>query len=228
MSKVKKILVIAAHPDDEILGCGATIVKLINSGYEAHVLILGEGVTSRYEKRVLDKQRAEMKDLKQHAQKANKIIGIKDLILKDLPDNRFDSLPLLEIVKIIDEVKRDKSPDIIFTHYHNDLNIDHRITYRAVITATRPVLGETVKEIYSFEVASSTEWNYPLTFSPDIFFDVSETMDVKLKALGQYKIEMKNSYHPRSIQGVKLQAKLWGLKIGMRYAEAFKAVRVMR
>ena len=228
MSKGKRILIVASHPDDEILGCGATVVKLIKSGYEAHVLILGEGITSRDEKRMPDQRQAELTDLKQHVHKANKMIGAKDVILKDLPDNRFDSLPLLDVVKIVEKVKNDKKPDIIFTHYQNDLNIDHQITYRAVITAARPVWGETVKEIYSFEVASSTEWNYPLMFSPDVFFDVSETLDIKLKALKEYKVEMKDARHPRSIEGVELQAKLWGLKTGTRYAEAFKAIRIMR
>lgn len=228
MSKGKKILVVASHPDDEILGCGATIVKLIKCGYEAHVLILGEGITSRDEKRDPQERRSELEDLKRHVRKANKIIGMKDVILTDLPDNRFDSLPLLDVVKIVEKVKKDKKPDIIFTHYQNDLNIDHRVTYRAVITAARPIWGETVKEIYSFEVASSTEWNYPLTFSPDVFFDVSETLDMKLKALKEYKVEMKDARHPRSIAGVELQAKLWGVKTGTRYAEAFKAVRIMR
>ena len=108
------------------------------------------------------------------------------------------------------------------------MNIDHGVTYRAVITAARPLWGETVKEIYSFEVASSTEWHYPLSFSPDTFFDASEFMGIKLKALKEYKVEMRDARHPRSIEGVELQARLWGVKTGMRYAEAFKAVRVLR
>jgi len=228
MPKRKKILIVAAHPDDEILGCGGTVARLVKQGHEADVLILGEGITSRDDVRDRDQRRSELEDLKQHVYKANRIIGIKDIILKDLPDNRFDSLPLLDVVKIIDKVKKDKKPDIIFTHYPNDLNIDHGITYRAVITAARPLWGETVKEIYSFEVASSTEWNFPLSFSPDTFFDVSEFLGLKLKALKEYKVEMRDARHPRSIEGVELQARLWGVKTGMRYAEAFKAVRVLR
>lgn len=228
MPKKKTILVVAAHPDDEILGCGATIARLIQEGCEAHTLILGEGITSRDEKRNADNRRAEIEELRKHVYKANKVIGVEDVILKDLPDNRFDSLPLLDIVKIVEKIKREKKPDIIFTHYQNDLNIDHGITYRAVITATRPIKDESVKEVLSFEVASSTEWNYPLSFSPDVFFDVSETINLKLKALKEYKGEMKDAYHPRSIEGVKLQAKLWGIKTGMHYVEAFKAVRIVR
>ncbi len=228
MSQRKRVLIVAAHPDDEILGCGATIVRLIASGYEAHVLILGEGVTSRDKQRDPQKRKKGLDELKQHVHRANKIIGVKDVILANLPDNRFDALALLDVVKIVEKVKKDKKPDVIFTHFQNDLNIDHGVTHRAVMTATRPMWTETVKEIYSFEVASSTEWNYPLTFSPDIFYDVSKTLEVKLQALKEYKVEMKDPRHPRSIEGVTLQAQLWGLKTGVRYAEAFKTVRVMR
>ncbi|MCK5013462.1 MAG: PIG-L family deacetylase [Candidatus Omnitrophica bacterium] len=228
MAEKKRILVVAAHPDDEILGCGATIARMIKEGCEAHTLILGEGVTSRDEQRDADSRKAEIEELKGHVHKANKIIGVEDAILKDLPDNRFDSLPLLDIVKIVEEVKKDIRPDIIFTHYQNDLNVDHQITYRAVITATRPMTDETVKEIYSFEVASSTEWNYPLTFSPDVFIDVSETIDLKLKSLEQYITEMKDSDHPRSLKGAEHRAKSWGIKTGLPYVEAFKLVRIIR
>lgn len=224
----KRILVVAAHPDDEILGCGATIARLAKEGCEAHTLILGEGVTSRDEKRDAVGRRPELQELREHIYKANKAVGVKDVILKNLPDNRFDSVALLDVVKIIEKIKREIKPDIIFTHYQNDLNIDHGITYRAVITATRPIVGETVKEIYAFEVASSTEWHYPLSFSPDVFFDVSKTMNLKLKALKEYKGEMRDARHPRSIEGVELHAKFWGVKTGVRYAEAFKAVRIMR
>lgn len=228
MFKKKTILVVAAHPDDEILGCGATIARFIKEGCEAHTLILGEGITSRDEKRDANKRKTEIEALKKQVYKANKAIGVKDIVFGNLPDNRFDSIPLLDIVKIVERFLYEKKPDIIFTHFQNDLNIDHGITYRAVITATRPVRGQSVKEIYSFEVASSTEWNYPLSFSPDVFFDVSDTINLKLKALQEYKGEMKNPPHPRSIKGVQLQAKAWGIKTGMPYTEAFKTIRILR
>lgn len=134
----------------------------------------------------------------------------------------------MDIVKVIGKIKNKIKPDIIFTHYGKDLNIDHQITYKAVITATRPIKGETVKEIYYFEIPSSTEWAYPLIFSPNIFFNISETIDIKLKALEEYKSELREYPHPRSLEGVELIAKNWEMKVGLSYTEAFKAVRIIK
>lgn len=225
---MKNILIIAAHPDDEILGCGGTIARLSKNGYEIYVLILGEGITSRDDIRDRQKRESEISDLKRQTEKANKILGVKKVFYHDFPDNRFDTVPLLDIVKVIEKIKNNIKPEIIFTHYEKDLNIDHQITYKAVITATRPLEEETVKEIYSFEILSSTEWSYPLSFLPNMFYDISETIDVKLKALGKYKTELKKSPHPRSLEGVKLIAKNWGMKVGLNYAEAFKIVRIIK
>ena len=222
------ILIIAAHPDDEVLGCGGTIARLINEGYEAFTLILGEGITSRDDKREEHRRKGEIKELKNQMHEANKIIGIKKLFNFDFPDNRFDTIPLLDIVKKIEKIKNYVKPEIVFTHYKNDLNIDHKITYDAVITATRPMEGEFVKTIYSFEVPSSTEWYYPLSFSPDVFFDISETIDIKLKAVRKYKTELREYPHPRSLEGIELIAKRWGINVGVKYAEAFKAVRIIK
>lgn len=227
--KNKRILIIAAHPDDEVLGCFGTVAKLIKSGeYEAYTLILGEGKTSRSDQRdVLDKKE-ELSTLRQETLKANKIIGIKDVFIENFADNRFDSVDLLDIVKSIEQVKNDIRPDIIFTHYKNDLNIDHKITYEATITATRPMQKETVSEIYSFEILSSTEWNYPLSFSPDVFFDISQTLELKQKAMQEYSSELCEFPHPRSIEGIELNAKYHGMRVGKKYVEAFKSVRIIR
>lgn len=224
----KKVLIIAAHPDDEILGCGGTIARLVREGHEAYTLILGEGITSRDEKRDRAKRQKDIENLKGQIQKANKTIGVEKIFTFDFPDNRFDSMPLLDIVKVIEDIKGKIKPDTVFTHYQKDLNIDHQITYRAVLTASRPLPDETIKEIYSFEVLSSTEWNYPLSFSPDVFFDVSETIDLKLKAMAEYKSELRDYPHPRSLEGIKQNAQLWGIKSGLKYAEAFKVVRIIK
>jgi LmbE family N-acetylglucosaminyl deacetylase len=223
-----KILVIAAHPDDEILGCGGTIAKLVSEGYEAYTLILGEGITSRDQKRNVSKRKKGLQKLKQEAIEANKVLGVKKVFFHNFPDNRFDTVPLLDIVKVIERIKNDIKPNIIFTHYEKDLNIDHQITYKAVITATGPLKDEPVKEIYSFEVASSTEWGYPLTFSPDLFFDISQYMDKKLSAMKEYKSELREYPHLRSLEGIGLNAELWGMKSGLKYAEAFKSVRIIK
>jgi LmbE family N-acetylglucosaminyl deacetylase len=135
---------------------------------------------------------------------------------------------LLEFVKVIEEIKREIKPNIIFTHYKNDLNIDHQITYKAVITATRPMKDESVEEIYSFEILSSTEWNYPLSFNPDVYFDISDTLNLKIEAMKYYKSELKEFPHPRSLEGIELNAKYWGMRVGKQAVEAFKTVRIIK
>lgn len=222
------ILVVSAHPDDEVLGCGGTIARLAREGHEVTILILGEGITSRDNIRNKKNRENEITDLKNYAEKANKILGVREVFFHDFPDNRFDTVPLLDIVKVIEKIKNNIKPEIIFTHYEKDLNIDHQITYRAVITATRPLKEGTVKEIYSFEIPSSTEWSYPLSFSPNVFYDISETIDVKIEALEEYKTELREYPHPRSLEGVKLIAKNWGMKVGLEYSEAFKCVRMIK
>jgi len=220
---MKKILIVAAHPDDEVLGCFGTVAKLIKKGYKAYTLILGEGKTSRdnFNKKELEK-------IKNEIIKANNIIGIEKIFIEHFPDNRFDSVNLLDIVKVVEKVKNEIKPDIIFTHFQNDLNIDHQITYKAVITATRALKNESVKEIYSFEILSSTEWNYPLSFNPDVYFDISSTVELKLKAMSEYKSELREFPHPRSLEGIKLNAKYLGMRVGRDYVEAFKCVRIIR
>jgi len=231
MKKIKEnktILIVAAHPDDEVLGCGGTIARLIKEGFEVYTLILGEGITSRDNMRDRKRREEEITELKGEAKEANKILGVKEVFFYDFPDNRFDTVPFLDIVKVVEKIKNSINPEIIFTHYERDLNVDHQIAYRAVITATRPLKEESVKEIYSFEIPSSTEWRYPLNFSPDIFFDISTTIDIKIRALEKYKTELRKYPHPRSLEGVKLIAKNWGIKVGLEYAEAFKVVRILK
>ncbi|MDF1876192.1 PIG-L family deacetylase [Sulfurimonas sp. SAG-AH-194-I05] len=225
---IKKILIVASHPDDEVLGCFGTVARLIKEGYEAYTLILGEGKTSRDEQRILKNRKEDIEVLNTEIQKANDIIGIKKVFIEKFPDNRFDSVDLLDIVKVISRVKEEVQPDIIFTHFENDLNIDHRITYQAVLTATRPMQDEYVKEIYSFEILSSTEWNYPLSFSPDTYFDISDTIDLKEQAMQEYTSELCEYPHPRSLEGINLNAKYQGMRVGKQYVEAFKLVRLIK
>lgn len=222
---MKTILLIFAHPDDEILGCGGTVARLIKEGYKAFTLILGEGITSRDEKRNRKLRKKELEELKTKALQANNILGVEKVFFYEFPDNRFDTVPLLEIVKKIEKIKNEVKPDIIFTHYYDDLNIDHKITYQAVITATRPTKTETVKEIYSCEILSSTEWNYPLSFNPDTYFDISSTFNLKIEAIKKYESELRDYPHPRSIKGIETLAKYRGIQVGVKYAESFKTVR---
>lgn len=220
-----RILVIAAHPDDEVLGCGGTMKRLVAEGHGVYVLILGEGITSRYKKREIKKKSNEIQKLLMQAEKANRLLGAKEIFFGNFPDNRFDTVPLIDIVKRVEEVKKKVKANVVFTHYRKDLNVDHQITFKAVLTATRPMKGETVKEVYSFEVPSSTEWNYPLSFSPNVFFDITNTINAKVKALKIYSEEIRCFPHPRSEEFIRLNAKILGSKIGLRCAEGFELVR---
>ncbi len=224
----KRILVVAAHPDDEILGCGGTVTKRIKEGCSVSILILGEGITARSQKRARQKKSGQIRNLKQNAERAARIIGARDVFLYNFPDNRLDSVPLLDIVKVVEGVKRKVRPDVVFTHHWNDLNIDHRITYKAVLTACRPVEKETVKEIYSFQIPSSTEWEYPVSFNPNLFIDISKTLNKKIAALKAYDSEIRRFPHPRSEKAVKAAAATWGSVSGLKGAEAFETVRVIK
>ncbi len=226
---MKTLLVIAAHPDDEVLGCGGAIARLASEGNCVYTLILGEGVTSRDRKRDLAKRENEIVKLKEKAEDANKILGVKKVYTYDFPDNRFDTVPLLDIIKTIEKIKEDIKPDIVFTHHYGDLNIDHQITFKAVMTAFRPIKDESVKEIYSFEIPSSTEWNAPSSltyFMPDYFVSINKSLEAKINALKEYKTELRDFPHPRSLKAVELNAKQWGVKMGFEAAEAFKTIRI--
>lgn len=226
---MKTLLVIAAHPDDEALGCGGTIARLTSEGNNVYTLILGEGVTSRDKKRDLTKRENEIAELKKQVESVNKILGVKKVYTFDFPDNRFDTVPLLDIIKTIEEIKDSIKPDIVFTHHLGDLNIDHQVTFKAVMAACRPTIDESVKEIYSFEIPSSTEWNAPSSltyFMPDYFVDVNKSLEIKINALKEYKTELRDFPHPRSLKAVELNAKQWGVKMGLEAAEAFKTIRI--
>lgn len=224
----RRILIVAAHPDDEVLGCGGTMARLSAEGCEVFTLILGEGITSRDDSRNIDKREGELFELKRQITRANEILGVKEVFVLDFPDNRFDTIPLLDIVKAIETVKNKVRPDTIFTHFDKDLNIDHGITQRAVLTAARPQKGETVREILSFEVLSSTEWNSPISFSPDVFYDITDTLEIKLAAMMEYRDEIRVFPHPRTLEGIEINARYWGMKIGNGVSEAFKCVRTIR
>lgn len=224
---MKKILIVASHHDDEILGCGGTVNSLVKKGNEAFTLILGEGPFSRENANDDNEKEEKIKEIRKIALRANDIIGIKKVYFETFPDNRFDSANLLDIIKVIEKVKQAINPTIIFTHYKEDLNIDHQITYKAVLTAFRPMPNESVKEMYSFPILSSTEWNFPLNFSPDIFFDITESLDHKIRALQEYKSEPREFPHPRSAEGIKVSAKYWGMTVGLKFAEPFKNIRII-
>ncbi len=224
------ILVVAAHPDDEVLGCGATIARLQQEGPPVQIAILGEGITSRY----TDRQQADRKlidELQACSRRAIEKLGIASVDHFELPDNRFDSLPLLEITKLVEQLVAKYRPETIFTHHPGDLNLDHGLTARAVLTATRPVAGQCVKQIYAFEAPSSSEWSFGKTgapFAPNLFYDVSATLEYKLAAMGEYDSEARPFPHPRSPEALQARARHWGAVAGLPAAEAFELIRAIR
>lgn len=225
-----KILVVAAHPDDEVLGCGGTITRLSNEGHGVYIAILGEGITSRFKKREQAK-RSLIELLHSQSKKVARLLGAKNLFLYNLPDNRFDTIPLLDIIKIIEDLIQKIKPEVIYTHFAGDLNIDHQLVNRAVITATRPLKDSTVKEIYAFEIPSSTEWTFGSlgqVFRANVFVDISKFLDIKLKAMSFYKSEMNDFPHPRSTKALTVVAQRWGSICGCEAAEAFELIRMIK
>lgn len=221
------VLVVAAHPDDEVLGCGGTIAKLSEEGHEIHAAILGEGITSRYSKRKSAKM-ALVEELRDRSRQVADLLGITELFLYDLPDNRFDTIPLLDVIKIIEELIERLRPEVIYTHHGGDLNVDHTITQRAVLTATRPVVDCPVKKIYEFEVPSSTEWSFSQlqsAFQPNVFIDITASFETKIKAMAVYESETRPFPHPRSFEALQNVARRWGSMVGLNASEAFVLVR---
>jgi len=226
----ERVLVVAAHPDDEVLGCGATIARLAHEGREVYIAILGEGITARHARRE-EGNPAEVKALQECSRRAAAQLGAKDVFLHDLPDNRFDTVPLLDAVKIVEALIARLQPQVVYTHHGGDLNIDHSITSRAVLTATRTVPGCPVKELLFFEVPSSTEWafqQYEPVFRPTVFTDVRGTIETKIEAMKLYEGEARAFPHPRSSEALRAIARRWGSVAGVEYAEAFALVRSVR
>jgi LmbE family N-acetylglucosaminyl deacetylase len=224
------VLVVAAHPDDEVLGCGATIARLAREGASVHIAILGEGITSRYAD-ATEADPAELESLHKRAHDVAKLLDAKGLSLHKLPDNRFDTVPLLEVVKTVESLVVKHKPEVIYTHHGGDLNVDHQITFRAVLTATRPVPGQTVREILAFEVPSSTEWGFQglePVFRPNVFTDITGTLELKLRAMERYESEAREFPHPRSRQALEAIARRWGSVAGFAAAEAFELIRSLR
>lgn len=225
-----KVLVVAAHPDDEILGPGGTIARHVEEGDPVYTILLGEGITSRREEAGVAPT-AELISLKQNAIEAAGIIGIEKTFFFDFPDNKFDTVPRLSIIKAIESIKAEIQPEVIYTHHRNDLNIDHRITFDAVLTAFRPMAGEAARRILSFPVPSSTEWYAPAgetAFTPNVFVNVGKTFDKKINAMKAYKGEIREFPHPRSPRALEAIAKTWGLTVGMDCVEPFVLVRELR
>jgi len=220
---MEKILIVAAHPDDEAIGCGGTIAKFAGSGCEIHALFLTDGVGARMESTSVDTALRN-----ESTEKAAQLMGIQSIEYGTFPDNQVDSLPLLKVVQFVEQHLNVIKPDTVITHHAFDLNVDHQIAHRAVMTACRPQPGFCVKTILNFEVASSTEWQTPHAnqcFTPNWFVDISEQLDTKKQALMAYEQELHGWPHSRSIEAIEHMARWRGASMGCEAAEAFMLVR---
>jgi len=223
----KKILILAAHPDDEVLGCGGTINYLTSKGCEIRVVFMAEGITARYEvsqfkdKKVLQ----EVEERNNNSLKALNILGVKrDIHFLSNVCCRMDQMSKIDLAKSIEKHINSFKPNTILTHSPNDLNVDHVMTFEATLVATRPIKN-VFESIFSFEVLSSSEWNLEKPFNPNFFVNITNHVEKKCKALAAYDNEMKKSPHPRSTEVIKALAKYRGAQVGVDYAEGFRLVR---
>lgn len=221
----KTVLVVAAHADDEALGCGGAIVRHVADGDVVYAVFMADGVSSRS---LVDE--VDISNRNTAAEQARKILGIRQNIYLSFPDNQLDSIPLIDVVQQLELIIHELKPSIIYTHHHGDLNVDHQISSQAVMTACRPMPGCSVREIYAFEVMSSTEWaaQNKEPFLPNYFVDISNQINTKLDALRAYELEMRDAPHSRSLQNLNHLACYRGNTVGVAAAEAFMVLRAVR
>ena len=223
---MKKVLVIAAHPDDEVLGVGGTIAKLSVEGAECHLLIVTDGSSSQYRdsdhlQEILDAKMIETKNC------AN-MLGFMSIHYGGLPDMKLDATPHVEINQAIEKVIDEIQPDTVFTHFWGDVNMDHQNVFKSTLVAVRPVMGQVVKELYCYRVPSSTEWTpnkADTMFMPNFFVDIEKYTEQKYKAFACYVTELRDYPHPRSVQYLRETDKATGLKVGLLAAEEFVMLR---
>lgn len=217
------ILVAAAHPDDEVLGCGGTLARHAAAGDEVHVLFLADGESSR----TANPNASAIDARLACARAAAAVLGITSIRALGLPDNRLDRLALLDIIQPVERYLSELRPDIVYTHHGGDLNIDHRLAHQALLTACRPLPGQVVKEIRCFEVPSSTEWHTPggEPFVPNLYVDIEAVRERKLQALNAYGHELRPFPHSRSLQAIEALGCWRGAMAGLVHAEAFFIAR---
>lgn len=215
----KCVLVIAAHPDDEVLGCGGTIALHASQGHRVEAVIAAEGESLRYGPEGVGQS--------DHTERARQILGISKVHHLGFHDQRLDTVTLTDIISGIESVVAQVKPDIVYTQWGGDVNRDHQLLFQAQLVATRPT-EHFVRRILAFDTASSTEWAYPRSFVPDTWVDISTTIDKKIEAMACYKSELRPYPHPRSLDALRARAQAWGNQVCLPSAEAFMTVREVR
>ncbi len=218
-----KVLVIAAHPDDEVYGMGGTIAKLCKQGHDLYVLILTEGCSAQYKD-----QPHLIEEKKNQAYEANAILGVKKVVFGDLPDMKLDTLEHLEINAVIEEAIRELEPEVVYTHFYGDVNKDHRCVFESTMVAVRPVHSQCVREVYCYQVPSSTEWAANVAqsiFIPNVFEEISEYYDKKQDSILVYSSEIRDYPHPRSLKVVELYDSALAKRNGLELSEGFMLIR---
>jgi len=216
-----KVLVIAPHPDDEVLGCGGTMLKHVSEGDEVYLCV----VTKAYPP---DWPEDEIKERRDEVVRANKILGIKKTYFLDLPTVKLDTIPQKELNEAIAKVVNKLRPEIVYIPHGGDVNNDHRLVFEAAMVAIRPKPALAIKKVLCYETLSETEWAAPLAenaFMPNVYVDISGVLATKLKAMSEYKSELKEFPHPRSLEAISALAKVRGATTGVEAAEAFMLMR---
>ena len=216
-----RILVVAAHPDDEILGVGATVARHVAAGDSVTSLLVADGASSRYPD-------GAHQTLQACARRAAEVLGVRDIRFLGLKDQRLDAMPILEVIRAVERVVSDVAPEVVYTHHWGDLNRDHRVVSEAVLVACRPVGESYPRRLLCFETPSSSEWSTPdpqSQFAPTSFVDIGASLDVKLSAMACYPTELRPPPHPRGLDSLRSRAKYWGQLVSLDYAEPFAVVR---
>lgn len=216
-----RVVVIGAHPDDELLGVGGTVARHVRSGDEVHAIVVADGATSRYPHEL-------MRKLEKDAGRAAEVVGFASLRFLALPDQRLDTEPLIEMTQTLERELDDIDPRLVYTHFPGDVNADHGLVARAAWTACRPYSRPGLFRFAVFETPSSTEWAWPIDgaqLQPNLFMDVTATLDIKIAAMECYESELRDYPHPRSSQALRERAAFWGSQVGLRAAEPFRVLR---
>ncbi len=219
-----RVLVLASHPDDELLGVGGTIARHADEGDDVSLVVCSEGATARYEPEAATA-------LQDSGRQAARVLGARNIRFLGMRDQHLDALPILTVIRAVEAVVREFAPDVVYTHHWGDVNRDHKVVGEAVMVACRPVGENYPRAVYLFETPSSTEWSWPdpaSAFVPNHFVDVSSTLERKLQAMACYPTELRPEPHPRSLAALRSRAAYWGQIIGRAHAEAFVVARQVR